>query len=377
VLLIVLLLSGCATNALEQARKAYYSGHNDDAIELLNNARIANRDRVLFLMERGSVYQAAGQYKDSVRDFNEVNYLLEQSETKSVSRGATSILINDNALMFRGYPFERTYLHVMAALSYLADGNWSDAAVEARRILNTLKPDELNGYPEDAFSHYLAGVCLELVDDMSNPRVQYRKASDLTLDLIITDNGIILPKSDEDKEEKTIRSYDNIEQGGAELVCFILFGRVADYSTEIPYVSIGGKPFTEIRYNGKTLGTAYTLADTRELAFLSEKKIAVTKAARAAARIAAKGTIAYQIQRQSPVLGFLTWFILLALEQPDYRHWEMLPRYMQAARIYCPADIDHLDLIIHDPSFGRLHKVRIDKPINKKGILFVAIDREF
>lgn len=375
VFFIVFLLSGCATHTLERARKAYYSGRSDDAIKILNNARIANRDRILFLMERGSVYQAAGQYKDSVRDFNDIHDLLEQSETKSVSRGAASILINDNALMFRGYPLERTYLHVMAALSYLADGNWADAAVEARRILNTLKPGELGGYPEDAFSRYLAGVCLELVDDISNPRVQYRKASELALDFIITDNGIILPKSD--KEEKIIDSRDNIYQEESELVCFILVGRVADYSAAIPAGKNGYKPFTEIQYNGKRLGMAYTLTDVRRLASVSEEKLAAAKAARAAARVAAKGTIAYQIQRQNPALGFLTWFILSALEQPDYRHWETLPHYIQAARISCPSDIDHLDLIIHGPLGNRLHKVRINKPLNKKGSLFVTFVRKF
>ena len=375
VILIVFLLSGCATHVLERARKAYYSGRSDDAIKILNNARVANRDRVLFLMERGTAYQAAGKYKDSVRDFNDVHELLEQSETKSVSRGAASMLINDNALMFRGYPMERTYLHVMAALSYLADGNRADAAVEARRIINTLKPDELGDYPEDAFSRYLAGVCLELVDDMSSPRVQYRKASELSMDLTITDHGIILPKSD--KEGKIIDHRNNINKGESELICFILLGRVADYSAAMPAGRNVYKPFTEIQYNGRTLGMAYTLTDVRMLASVSEEKLAAAKAARAAARIAAKGTIAYQIQRQNPALGFLTWFILSALEQPDYRHWETLPHYMQAARISCPSDIDHLDLIIHGHSGKRPHKVRISKPVNKKDTLFITFVREF
>lgn len=85
-----------------------------------------------------------------------------------MSKGVASWVVNDGVQNFRGAPFERTMVHVMAAKNYLALGEWDDAAAEARRIIKSLEPDIRGEYPEDAYSRYMAGFCLEMIDDDSN-----------------------------------------------------------------------------------------------------------------------------------------------------------------------------------------------------------------
>jgi len=374
-LAIFVISSGCASSHLDHARREYYQGNPQNGLILLDENKVSDRDRILFLMERGTLYQAASQYEESVRDFNEANDLLEQSETLSVSRGATSMVINDNVLLFRGYPFERTYLHVMAALSYLGTGNWQDSAVEARRIINTLNPEEVGEYPQDAFAHYVAGLCLELVGDLSNARVRYRKASEFSSAVSVSDSGHLVLIGEESGE--SVVTIVKPKNGQAELILFMLLGRVADYSTTRPTQSVDTSPYAEIRHEGKVLGRTYTLTDTRHLAAISEKRLATMKAAKTVGRIAAKRAISHEIEKENELLGSLVWLVLLALEQPDFRHWETLPRYLQAARVSCPSALDHFDLIIRSPNGDAIRNIRIDGPIQGKSPLFISFIRDF
>ncbi len=370
----MVMITGCASSYLDNARREFYDGNPQYALTLLDEKKVPKRDRILFLMERGTLYQAAGQYDKSVHDFNEANDLLEQSETLSVSRGATSMVVNDNALRFRGYPFERTYLHVMAALSYLGSENRQDAAVEARRIINTLKPEAIGEYPQDAFSHYMAGFCLELVGDWSNARVRYRKASTFSPTVAIDDSGQLRPIGEAGLPLMPAR--DNPENGGSELILFMLLGRVADYGTTWPVPSVSPFPYAEIYAEGKLLGRTYTLTDTRHLAALSEKRAAAMKAAKTAGRIAAKRAISYGIEKENELLGSLVWLLLVAMEQPDFRHWETLPQYLQVARLPCPPDLDLVNLTIRTTHGDATNTIRLNAPVLNQSPKFIGFVRD-
>ena len=126
------LLVSCATPSLDSAREEYYRGQFDQAEQELADDRMSDKDRVLYLMERGMIRQAAGDYERSAADFIEASDNLEQLETYSLSKGGASLVVNDNVQDYRGAPFERTLLHAFAAADHLAMGHWDDAGVEAR-----------------------------------------------------------------------------------------------------------------------------------------------------------------------------------------------------------------------------------------------------
>ena len=108
----VILLSGCATAPLEAARDHFRRGRLAEAeTALLTDTAVqAEKDRVLVLMERGTVRQAAGRYGESSRDWIAAAAEAEKLETYSVSKGAASLVVNDSVQAFRGAPYERTLL---------------------------------------------------------------------------------------------------------------------------------------------------------------------------------------------------------------------------------------------------------------------------
>ena len=58
---------------------------------------------------------------------------------KSVTRGATSLLLNDNVLEYAGEDYENIYVNVFKALNYLALDEFDSAFVEIRRVDEKLK----------------------------------------------------------------------------------------------------------------------------------------------------------------------------------------------------------------------------------------------
>ena len=372
-LAVILIVCGCSTPALDQARRHYYAGTPQAGIDILNEASIPDRDRILFLMERGSLYQSLELYEESARDFDEANALLAKMDTLSVSRGATSMVINDNMLQFYGYPFERTYLHVMASLNYLARGDWQGAGVEGRRIINSLTPEVRGDFPEDAFSRYLAGLCMELVDDPSNARVEYRKASTISDVVDVSDMGFFVPDGVVDHEDAATQPTGPAA-GQAHVVCMIFVGRIADYSAGARR-GAPGKPCVSLMHNGEVLGEAYVLADLGLLAAASEREEAAKSAAKGTARVAGKWAVSRQVAEQNEIAGSLLWLTLLMLEQPDFRHWETLPRYVYVARVPCAADLDSLDVVVRGAGAGPRREASITRPVQQQGLLLVTFDR--
>ena len=366
---------GCSTPVLDQARTAYYNNNPQVGLDALEDAAIPDRDRILYLMERGTLHQLNGDYHKSQSDYNEANSLLTQMDTLSVSRGVGSMIASDNILNFYGYPFERTYLHVMAALTYMAESDWQGAGVEARRIINSTKTSVLLDFPDDAFSHYLAGLCLEFVDDFSNARVQYRKASSLSSVLDVTDYGFLVNEGTINLEDSTTQPPPPMK-GQAYIVCIVLLDRIADYSIAYPSQS-KVTPVVEFSSNGKVLGTAPTIVDLGHLSSKSESELILKKAAKTGTRVAAKMVAVDQVADENGLLGFMLYLLLFSLEQPDYRHWETLPKFINLARFPCPADIKTLDVSVKNCRGEPKRSIKVTESIRRSGLLLMTFERGF
>jgi len=330
----IILASGCASNGLDRARTDYYSGRYEEAATSLEDVTPAERDRVLFLMERGMIRQASGNYDGSSQDMIEAYDKLGSLTAVSVSEDSASMVINDNVQTYQGAPFERTLLHVFTAKNHLMRSNWENAAVEARRIIESLDPENKKDYPEDAYSRYMAGFCLGLMGDWSNAALQYRNADELLPNLMIDDRtGMIYPgtnRADIAAAKKSDYTH--------ELVVFVLIGRSPTGSelqnARRPVLPAG---FASIYIDGQEAGRSYQLTDTVDLAFTTKQKDAIREMAKTVSRVAAKEVAAHSIEQQDEFLGFLFRVIMIGiLEQPDIRRWETLPHSLQVARIPCP-----------------------------------------
>lgn len=334
--------AGCASTGLPSARSNYYQGRYQQAADDLAEKSPSNKDKVLFLMERGMIRQAAGDFEGSSSDLIEAYDILERTAAVSLSKDTASLVINDNVQTYQGAPFERTLLHVFTAKNHLLRNDWENAAVEARRIIESLKPENRKDYPEDAYSRYMAGFCLGLIGDWSNAALQYRNADALLPYLTIDDRtGLIYPGTN-------MVNSSAANQSGLthELVVFTLIGRSPTghelQNARRPILPAG---FASIVIDGQHTGRSYSLSDTVDLAFTTKQKDAIREMAKSVGRIAAKEAAARSIEQEDELLGFLFRAIMIGLlEQPDTRRWETLPRSLQVARIPCPENPKDIEI---------------------------------
>lgn len=364
------LVCSCGSTKLNSARSAFYAGRFEVAEQELAQENENGIDRVLMLMERGTIRQSAKKYDASAKDFDKAAHELDDMVSLSVTKDTGSMIINDRIQDYRGAPFERTLLHAFDANNYLARGMWDDAAVEARRINKSLEPEVRGDFPEDAYSRYVAGLCFELANDLSAAQFHYRKAAKLANGVTISESGKLALASH--------AAPAAVRGDACELVVLASTERSPTGDELVRRHRRFGKPgYVEIVADGRVLGRTVTLADTADLAYISAEKEALKRAAKTVGRIAAKEVAAHQLSRENELIGELARLILIGLlEQPDTRRWETLPRWLHAARVPCPAGLREFDLIFRDANGHETSRQRISEPLQRRGNVFVTFARD-
>ncbi len=96
------------------------------------------RDRVLYYIDLGMLYHYSGDFEKSNEYLTEAEYAIEELFTRSVSRAATSLLLNDNVLEYTGEDYEDIYTNIIKAINFLNLEQFDNAFVEIRRINDKL-----------------------------------------------------------------------------------------------------------------------------------------------------------------------------------------------------------------------------------------------
>jgi hypothetical protein len=239
----------------------------------------------------------------------------------------------------------------------------------------------IGDYPEDAYSRYMAGFCLEMIDDDSNAALQYRKAGALLPHIAIDDStGRLSLKTTNAVTDAAVQEAPQSpgDPPPAELVCFVLSGRAPtgwdSIDSRVNAVSDG---YAEVFCRGRYLGRSYTLADTMDLAFTTDQMEMARKAVKTATRIAVKEGIAQAVESDDELLGGLVRAILIdLLERPDFRRWETLPRWLGVARVSCPQDMTDFDVVFKTPSGTSVRTVHVTRPITRRRNTFVSFCRD-
>ncbi len=141
-LALVLALSSCASVA---TRKGFYepitadlrAQEYDAAVQKIEAAadknRYSEKDRLLYYLDSGLAHHYAAYQRISNERLSLAEETGEELFTKSVSRAAASLLLNDNVLEYSGEDYEILYTNLVKALNYLAMDQFDDAFVEIRR----------------------------------------------------------------------------------------------------------------------------------------------------------------------------------------------------------------------------------------------------
>lgn len=208
--LCLLLTAGCGSVA---TRKGFYEPitknlrDNDfnAAAQKIEKAKQDNKygkkDRLLYFLDVGLAYHYASLFDESNQRLTQAEDAADELFTKSVSRAAVSLLLNDNVLEYAGEDYEVLYANLFKALNYIAFDDFDGTFVEIRRANEKLElleqkyreaSDELGrGSPDDtarvdidykaekvrfnndAFARYLSMHVYAAEGKMDDARIDY------------------------------------------------------------------------------------------------------------------------------------------------------------------------------------------------------------
>lgn len=103
-------------------------------IEAAKTVSYTSKDKVVYYLDIGMLHHWNGDYQKSNEYLEQAELAIDANFTKSISRAASSMVLNDNVLAYAGEDYEDIYLNAFKALNYLALGKPDAAFVEVRRI---------------------------------------------------------------------------------------------------------------------------------------------------------------------------------------------------------------------------------------------------
>ncbi len=150
VVIIIGVLAGCSSVAtrtahFESIEASIRQSDFAHAIQKLQGSKdkyYSAKDRVLYYLDLGVLYHYNGEYQLSNEYLTMAEDAIDDLYTRSVSRAAASLLLNDNVLEYPGEDYEDIYANIFKALNFLNLNDFDKAFVEIRRInekLNVLE----------------------------------------------------------------------------------------------------------------------------------------------------------------------------------------------------------------------------------------------
>jgi hypothetical protein len=141
-LLCLFLIAGCGSVA---TRKGFYEpiaadlrrNDFDAAVARIEKAKAegkyGKKERFLYWLDSGLACHYASRFQESNRKLSDAEDAADELFTKSISRAAASLLLNDNVLEYAGEDYEVLYTNLMKALNYVAFDDFDDIFVEIKR----------------------------------------------------------------------------------------------------------------------------------------------------------------------------------------------------------------------------------------------------
>lgn len=434
-ILMCLTLSGCAFNSIfisypsqiapyKQQLNSPTANVNLDAIA----KEITSNDGLLYAQESGRMAQINGQFDKSKTYYEQAiaAYKAFDDQAKiSVSdmgAKASSLLLNDNAIPYRGPGYERIMLHQYQALNYLFAADPQGAMVEVRRS-NELQASEQARYQKsqksvqamangtidaevnklgksagtvtssflNAYSYYTTGLLYELLGQPNDAFIDYRKAAQISpnnhylqQDLVRLAKQLSMPQYDEFKRRWGDAQLAKAGQG--QVVMLIERGFVPEkQSLTVPFTIDGnwqtislatyqssGRQAAPATVQG--LGTvlkAQPIANIDALAINALKEDLPAALVRQALRVYAKAEMAQSVRSDSKRrndqidAGAIAMQIFNVItEQADRRSWLTLPQQAQIARQY-------VDQGQYDISLGNAQNTKIEVKADKTTLIWI------
>lgn len=105
-----------------------------EIVEAKKEGKYEEKDKVLYYLDIGIALHNAKEYEKSNKFLSIAEQAIEENFTKSISKLATSMILNDNVLDYPGEDYEDIFTNILMSLNYIHLNNLEDAMVEVRRI---------------------------------------------------------------------------------------------------------------------------------------------------------------------------------------------------------------------------------------------------
>ncbi|WP_102476907.1 hypothetical protein [Shewanella sp. 10N.286.52.C2] len=405
IFLLPILLSGCAYNSVlinypSQIApiKQQLSGPTPSAKLNELAGEIDTNDGLLYAQEAGRVAQISGDFDASKNYYQQAIKAYQAFDDRAVisasdlTATASSLVLNDNAIPYRGPGYERIMVHQYQAFNYLFAGDPQGALIEVRRS-NELQSSEQARYQKsqksvqamangtidselnklgsaagtvtssflNAYSYYTTGLLHELLGEPNDAYIDYRKAAQISpnnkylqQDLVRLAKQLSMPQYDEFKH----RWGDAIlpKQGQGQVVMVVERGFVPEkQSLTVPFTIHGNwqtvslatyQPYNQvippsIIQGFGTVLKAEPIANIDALAINALKEDLPGALVRQAARVYTKSEFTRSVEsgskrrnNEADAAAILMQIFNVVTEQADRRSWLTLPRQAQIARQY-------------------------------------------
>jgi hypothetical protein len=179
-------LLSCSTYAdkVGHLRMELAGGRPTEALSALDALYDEDERSLPYLMEKGLLQYLSGDLAGCQVSFTGAEQLVDELYTRSLSREAARLLLNDSMQEYRGERFEQAWIHYYRALAYLEAGEPQSAAVEGRAATQALERmadtgDDEAKYRNDPFLQYIAGLLYEMDGELNDAWINYREAERL------------------------------------------------------------------------------------------------------------------------------------------------------------------------------------------------------
>ena len=182
--LILLSFAGCRSyyQINQDFQRLVYLEKYAEAEAVLAKSRKAKKERnkVLYLLERGYVLFMQGKHDASSKYFMEADLMMEDYR-KRFGYEALSFILNPGVKPYKAEDFEEVLVHYYNAINFVKLNRTESALIELRRmnLVITAFADKYSKkpkYKEDAFAHLFMGLIYESTGDMNNAFIAYRNA---------------------------------------------------------------------------------------------------------------------------------------------------------------------------------------------------------
>lgn len=182
---LILFCSACAAPSLRyktEVNKLTAAGKFKEAESLIASKQkkmYANQDFALAYLDRATLLHDAQDPQASDLFLAKAQDRIEDLYTKSVTKKAGQLLINDLTAPYEIGAYERALTYFYRAMNFLQQDQVTDAAVEARKavfFLDQLRGSKKSGYNDDPFVQYFSSLIFESVGQRSDARIARENA---------------------------------------------------------------------------------------------------------------------------------------------------------------------------------------------------------